>query len=194
VNLARALAAHADAEDLAQEAFIRAFRGIGRFRGDSTFKTWLYRIALNVIHSHTDHRRRWSKLWGHSVDDPTAGTSRAASRPAGFDDTLARRDAIDRALATLPPDLRVTVTLRDVQGLEYLEIAETLDIPIGTVESRIYRARQMLKPLLAPLLERAATEAVPAGLDDDPRGLSAGERGDRGAPGAPRVRAERRTE
>jgi RNA polymerase sigma-70 factor, ECF subfamily len=163
VNLARALASDADAEDLAQEAFIRAYRGIGRFRGDSSFKTWLYRIAINVVRSHMDHRRRWSKIWGRSVDDGSVDAQRAVVSQAGFDVALVARDTIDRALARLSPDLRVAVTLRDLQGLEYREIAETLGIPIGTVESRIFRGRQVLRPLLAPFIEASANPRRPAG-------------------------------
>ena len=190
VNLARALANDADAEDLAQEAFIRAYRGIGRFRGDSTFKTWLYRIAINVIRSHMDHRRRWSKLWGRSVDDGSADAQHAAVSQAGFDVALVTRDAIDRALAKLSPDLRVAVALRDLQGLEYREIADTLGIPIGTVESRIFRGRQFLRPLLAPLIETPA-DPPRAGAPQD--GWTAGPEQDDGADAVPGAPGERRT-
>jgi RNA polymerase sigma-70 factor (ECF subfamily) len=193
VNLARALANDVDAEDLAQEAFIRAYRGIGRFRGDSSFKTWLYRIAINVIRSHMDHRRRWSRIWGPSVDDASTGAPGAASGAAGFDVSLAARDAIDRALAKLPRDLRLAVALRDVQGLEYREIAETLGIPMGTVESRIFRGRQMLKPLLRPLIERAEPEDGPGRAGAMGNGWTAGKVENLNAPGAFKDPGERRT-
>ena len=82
----------------------------------------------------------------------TGRPEQPASGDEPVDATLARRQVIDRALATLPDELRVAVTLRDLQGLEYKEIAAALDVPIGTVESRIFRARQKLKPLLASLM------------------------------------------
>jgi RNA polymerase sigma-70 factor (ECF subfamily) len=191
VNLARALANDGDAEDLAQEAFIRAYRGMGRFRGDSSFKTWLYRIAINVIRSHMDHRRRWSRIWGRSVDDGSAEAQRAVVSQAGFDVALVTRDAIDRALARLSPDLRVAVALRDLQGLEYREIAETLGIPIGTVESRIFRGRQVLRPLLAPFIDASADPRRAAGAPKDGRG--AGVEPGHGRDAVPGTPGERRT-
>ena len=193
VNLARALANDADAEDLAQDAFIRAYRGIGRFRGDSTFKTWLYRIAINVIHSHMDHRRRWSRIWGRSLDDGLADVQHAGFSQAGFDEALVARDAIDRALAKLSPDLRVAVALRDLQGLEYREIADTLGIPIGTVESRIFRGRQVLKPLLAPLADPSTDRRRPARAAAPQDGRTPGPHPDEGAGAAPGGPHERRT-
>ena len=157
VNLARAMTgSDADADDLAQETFIRAWRGFARFRGESTMRTWLHGIALNVIRTHHAKRSRAGRLF--------AALSRAASdreepleqMPAAEDleGRLAARDAIDRALAVLPADLRETLVLRDVQGLEYREISAVLGVPIGTVESRIFRARQRLKPLLEEVRTR----------------------------------------
>jgi RNA polymerase sigma-70 factor (ECF subfamily) len=153
-NLARALVGDdGEAEDVAQEVFIRAFRSLHAFRGDSTFRTWLHRIAVNVARSHLRERARHAGGWWpwrrHDRD-------RAAVDPEptheGFEADVHRRQAIDRALATLPADLRMAVTLRDVEGLGYREIAEALHVPIGTVESRIFRARQRLRPLLEPLV------------------------------------------
>lgn len=158
-NLARALAGDdGEAEDLAQEAFIRAWRAIGRFRGESAFRTWLYRVALNVIHSHLARRSRRRIVWGWWQDAAQAPEPRAPKGTRGADPEMdvARRDAIDRALASLPPDLRMAVTLRDIEGLEYKEIADVLGVPIGTVMSRIFRGRTRLRPLLEPLLAGAA--------------------------------------
>jgi len=155
VNLARALTADdGDADDLAQETFIRAYKAIGRFRGDSTFRTWLHRVAVNVIQSHLKKRARRRRWFGPSLDEQGAAgqESPALAAPATLEDDAVRRDLIDRALASLPEEMRIAVTLRDVQGFDYAEIASMLDIPIGTVESRIFRARQRLRPLLAALV------------------------------------------
>ena len=134
-----------EAEDLVQDVFVRAFRAIGAFRGDSAFRSWLYRIALNVVHTHLDKRR---------VRDAALATSLHAPRVddvAAHDDLekeVVRRQAIDRALADLPEDLRVLVVLRDVHGLKYDEIAKIVKTPRGTVESRLFRARQLLRTQL----------------------------------------------
>jgi RNA polymerase sigma-70 factor (ECF subfamily) len=162
VNLARALTADdGEADDLAQETFIRAYKGIGRFRGESTFRTWLYRVALNVINSHLKSRAKRWHWWGRSLDEREfdGETDRAAklqSPSTPIDEDTARRQLIDRALTSLPAEMRTVVTLRDIHGFDYAEISAMLGIPMGTVESRIFRARQRLRPLLAELIERPA--------------------------------------
>jgi RNA polymerase sigma-70 factor (ECF subfamily) len=138
-----------DAEDLAQEVFVRVFRSLGSFRGDSSFRTWVYRVAINVSRTHRSRRLRERAVWQDSGADADT-----AFDPPGRTDLeagLIARDAIERALRGLPDDLRTAVTLRDVHGLEYREIASATGVPIGTVESRIFRARQRLKAALAPL-------------------------------------------
>jgi RNA polymerase sigma-70 factor, ECF subfamily len=157
LNLVRAMTGgDSDADDLAQEAFVRAWRSVGAFRSDSTFRTWLFGIAINVVRTHRGKRSRLRQLfWSPSkTGEPSQDPLERASVDDGIEAPLAMRQAIDRALATLPDDMRAAVVLRDVQGLEYREIADALDLPMGTVESRIFRARQRLRPLLAPLRKR----------------------------------------
>ena len=147
INLARVMTGgSADAEDLAQDVFVRAWRGLSAFRGDSTFRTWLYRVAINVIQSHQGRASRLRRLFTATpVTDEAEDPIESAADPDDLEQQVLDRDAIDRALAALPEDLRLAVTLRDVQGLDYRAIADVTGTPIGTVESRIFRARQRLK-------------------------------------------------
>ena len=155
VNYASAMVHDAGAaEDVAQETFVRAWRGLGRFRGESTFKTWLYRIATNVARTHLDRRGRRARIADRSLDDE-AEPLQAGDVPSPAPDAetaLVRREAIDRALSELPDELRQALVLRDVEGLDYKEIAGVTGAPIGTVESRIFRARRRLRTLLRPLV------------------------------------------
>ncbi len=155
VNYATAILKNtAEAEDVAQETFLRAYRALHRFRGESSFKTWLYTIATNTARSALDRRSRHHRMEEGSLDDETR--SRGADElPAATTDAeiaLVLRQSIDHALATLSGDLRVAVVLRDVEGLDYKEIATVTGVPIGTVESRIFRARRRLRRLLEPLV------------------------------------------
>lgn len=157
VNLARAMtAADADADNLAQDAFVRAWQSLKSFRYDSTFRTWLHAVTINVIRTHRTRGSRLRRLFGviGSSRDEAADPLERASVDDGIEAPLAMREVIDRALASLPDDMREAVVLRDVQGLDYKEIAEALSVPLGTVESRIFRARQRLRPLLEPLRDR----------------------------------------
>ena len=154
VNYASALVHDAGvAEDVAQETFVRAWRGLGRFRGESAFRTWLYRIAANVARTELDRRGRRTRIADRSLDDE-AEPLQAGDVPSPAPDAetaLVTREAIDRALAELPDDLRLALVLRDVEGLDYKEIAGVTGAPMGTVESRIFRARRRMRALLRPL-------------------------------------------
>jgi RNA polymerase sigma-70 factor (ECF subfamily) len=141
-----------EAEDVAQEVFVRVFKGLGRFRGDSTFRTWLYRVAVNAGRSHGERDRRQEVVWTDSgADDETPFDPPDA---ADFETAWLTRDAVTRALGTLPQELRVAVTLRDVHGFEYRDIATMMGVPMGTVESRIFRARQRLRVALGAVATR----------------------------------------
>ncbi|MCZ8251052.1 MAG: RNA polymerase sigma factor RpoE [Hylemonella sp.] len=149
-------------EDIAQESFIRAYRALHQFRGDAQFYTWLYRIAVNTA----------KKTLLDLKHDPLL--TEAALRPAGDDDEtfqpgnepiaeetpeslLAAREiaaAVQAALDALPDDLRQAVTLREIEGLSYEDIAAVMACPIGTVRSRIFRAREAISARVRPLLDR----------------------------------------
>ena len=157
-NFARAMTANdADAEDVAQETFFRAFRALGRFRGESSFKNWLYRIATNVARTHVGKRSRQGPVWDRRVEADDVVDHALIDERETAEDSVIRRDLLDRSLSTLSDDLRTALVLHDVEGLEYREIARVLKVPIGTVMSRIFRARQRLRPLLTDLLARADT-------------------------------------
>lgn len=154
VSLVRSLAGPEDAEDLAQEVFVRVYRSLGTFRGDSAFRTWLYRVAVNMTRSFHAKRHREQPVWQDSGTLPEEAFD--APDRADLEASLVTRDAIERALGALPEDLRMAVILRDVHGLEYRDIAEATGAPMGTVESRIFRGRQRLRALLGRTQGRAA--------------------------------------
>lgn len=131
----------ADAEDATQEALIAIVRGLPRFDGRSQFATWAYRVATNACLDEIRRRARRPE----PAEPPVL---EAAALDASIDSAVADRLDIDAALGTLPLDFRAAVVLRDLCGLDYSEIAETLGIPAGTVRSRIARGRAALSPLL----------------------------------------------
>lgn len=144
-----------EAEDVAQDAFLKAFQGLDRFRGSSSFKTWLYQIALNVARTHVSRRRARAGL--SSERDP----GEALDQAIGAEDIerqLIDRDRLDRALGALPEEWREVVVLRDIEGLDYKEIAAALDMPMGTVESRLFRARARLREALGDRVASAGQE------------------------------------
>ncbi|MFM9888651.1 MAG: RNA polymerase sigma factor RpoE [Burkholderiales bacterium] len=147
-----------EVEDVTQEAFIKAYRALPSFRGDSAFYTWLYRIGINTAKNY---------LVAAGRRPPTA-TEHDADEAENFDDGERLRDintpesvlmsrqiadTVNQAMSTLPEDLRSAIALREIEGLSYEEIAAVMDCPIGTVRSRIFRAREAIAEKLRPLLD-----------------------------------------
>ena len=149
-----------EAEDVTQEAFIKAYRALPNFRGESAFYTWLYRIGVNTA-------KNW--LVAHGRRMPTM-TDIAGDDTDGIDENILLRDdetpdrvlmsrqigeTVNAAMDALPEDLRTAISLREIDGLSYEEIAQVMDCPIGTVRSRIFRAREAIAVRLRPLLDTA---------------------------------------
>lgn len=134
-----------DAEDVAQDAFVRAFRGLSSFRGDSQFETWLYRIVANAAMSHLRRRRRFGELLLEEADEDRTLELPAPARVA---DEAVERDALAQALDALPLSLRSVVVLKDVYGFSCQEIGELVGTTEGAVKVRLHRARRRLKDLL----------------------------------------------
>ena len=145
-----------DVQDVTQEAFIKAFRALPRFRGESAFYTWLYRIAINTAKNHIVARSRRPPGVDVEVDDAEFYDGGEALKDVENPEASLARDelsaGIDQAIAGLPDDLRSAVTLREFDGLTYEQIAEIMDCPVGTVRSRIFRAREAIDKHIAPLL------------------------------------------
>lgn len=148
--------------DIAQETFIRAYRALHQFRGDAQFYTWLYRIAVNTAKKALMDLKRDPVVLESALrnSDDEDETSRPGVEPTS-DETpetvLAAREvaeAVNAAMEALPEDLRQAVTLREIEGLSYEDIAQMMGCPIGTVRSRIFRAREAISAKVRPLLER----------------------------------------
>ncbi|MEM0953994.1 MAG: RNA polymerase sigma factor RpoE [Pseudomonadota bacterium] len=153
-----------EVQDVTQEAFIKAYRALPRFRGDSAFYTWLYRIAINTAKNHLVSRGRRPPGSDVEIEDAehfeSGGDLRDLENPENqlFGEEL--KAVVDRAITELPDDLRAAVTLREFDGLSYEDIADIMDCPVGTVRSRIFRAREAIdkqvraqldgEPLAAP--------------------------------------------
>jgi RNA polymerase sigma-70 factor (ECF subfamily) len=147
-----------EVEDVTQEAFIKAYRAIGGFRGESAFYTWLYRIAVNTAKNYLESQSRRPpgsdmEIEGAELIESGEGL-RDQATPERQMLTNEIASTVHRVLEHLPPDLRTAITLREIEGMSYEEIAEVMDCPIGTVRSRIFRAREAIDHELRPLLER----------------------------------------
>jgi RNA polymerase sigma-70 factor (ECF subfamily) len=146
----------ADVQDVVQEAFIKAYRALESFRGDSAFYTWMYRIAINTAKNHLISRGRRPPASDVDIEDAEyfAGNDNLQDfntpESSLFCDQL--QAAVDKAVSQLPEDLRTAVTLREMDGLSYEEIAEIMKCPVGTVRSRIFRAREAIDKVVKPLM------------------------------------------
>jgi len=148
----------AEAEDIAQEAFIKAYRALPQFRGDSAFYTWLYRIAINSAKNAVVSRDRSPvdyDLDRHNPDESydMQGRMKDSETPEGLVLTDEIRSTVNAAIESLPEDLRTAIVLRELEGLSYEEIAAAMDCPVGTVRSRIFRAREAIDRRLREVFE-----------------------------------------
>ena len=158
--LSRLIRDTAEIEDVAQEAFVKAYRALPNFRGDSAFYTWLYRIAINTAKNYlvSQGRRAPTSTQADVEDAETFDDGdhlRDLNTPDSMLVTKQVGEAVNRAIDQLPEDLRTAIVLRELEGLSYEEIAESMQCPIGTVRSRIFRAREAIALELRPILDIA---------------------------------------
>ena len=141
--------------DITQEAFIKAYRALPRFRGDSAFYTWMYRIAVNTAKNHLAAQRRRPMDVELDLQDPEQYDLHAKLKetdtPEGVTLSNEVKETVERAIAGLPEDLRTAIILRELEGMSYEEIAQTMECPVGTVRSRIFRARDAIAKKVGPL-------------------------------------------
>lgn len=158
--LSRFIRDHAEVEDVAQEAFIKAYRALPSFRGDSAFYTWLYRIGINTAKNFLVSQGRRAPT-STDFDSEEAETFedgdqlRDINTPERLMMTRQIGDTVNTAMEALPEELKTAIVLREIEGLSYEEIATIMDCPIGTVRSRIFRAREAISEKLKPLLDTA---------------------------------------
>ena len=155
--LSRYLYDQSEVQDMAQEAFIKAYRALPNFRGDSAFYTWLYRIAINTAKNHLVAKGRRPPTADIDATEAEQYDGASALKDYASPEHEVLKDEIQRVVANaineLPDDLKTAITLRELEGMSYEEIAETMDCPIGTVRSRIFRAREAVDVKLKPLLD-----------------------------------------
>jgi RNA polymerase sigma-70 factor (ECF subfamily) len=157
--LTRLLNDPAEAEDVVQETFIKAYRALRHFRGDAAFYTWLYRIAINTAKNALLNRKRHaaSQRVEPSLSRPEGGNEDERLRDINTPESMLASkqiaQTVNAAMDALPIDLRTAIALREIEGLSYEEIAQIMACPIGTVRSRIFRAREAIARKLRPLLD-----------------------------------------
>ncbi len=144
-----------EVEDVAQEAFIKAYRGLSRFRGDSAFYTWLYRIAVNTAKNYLTSRQRKASMMGVDAQEAEqydgAELLQEHDTPEALMVSEEVRESVHNSIEALPDELKTAISLREFEGLSYEEIAEVMACPIGTVRSRIFRAREAIEKNLKAL-------------------------------------------
>jgi RNA polymerase sigma-70 factor, ECF subfamily len=142
--------------DITQEAFIKAYRALPRFRGDSAFYTWLYRIAVNTAKNHLAAQRRRPMDVELDLQDPEQYDLHARLKDTDTPEALSisreMKETVEQAIQSLPDDLRTAIILRELDGMSYEEIAETMECPVGTVRSRIFRARDAISKKVGSLI------------------------------------------
>ena len=158
--IARFVRNPADVQDVAQEAFIKAYRALPNFRGDSAFYTWLYRIAINTAKNHLVAAGRKTPSYAVDVQEVEKFDASEWLKEYATPERELLADEIGAtvksALEVLPPDLREAITLREIEGLSYEDIAQVMDCPIGTVRSRIFRAREAIDEKLQPIVDSSS--------------------------------------
>ncbi|WP_323016751.1 RNA polymerase sigma factor RpoE [Castellaniella sp.] len=157
--LSRMIRDPSEVEDVAQEAFIKAYRALPQFRGDSAFYTWLYRIAINTARNwqSASFRRPVTVSAVESDDGETFDQIDGLSDQSTPESLMASRQiaqTVNEAIDALPEDLRTAIVLREIEGMSYEDIASTMQCPIGTVRSRIFRAREAIASRLRPVMEQ----------------------------------------
>lgn len=156
--VSRYVSTQADVSDVVQEAFIKAYRALPNFRGESAFYTWLYRIAVNSAKNHITAQSRKPHTTDVDAEDAEIYEGNSALKEDASPESLLLSGEIKRVIfATiedLPEELRVAITLREIEGMSYEEIASVMECPVGTVRSRIFRARDAIDTKIKPLLSR----------------------------------------
>ena len=148
---------HSDALDVSQETFIKAYRALPNFRGESAFYTWLYRIAVNTAKNHLTVQSRKITKSDYDVAEIEQIEGNMSLTEQTTPESLLVKDELQetilKTIENLPEDLKSAIMLREIEGLSYEEIAEVMECPVGTVRSRIFRAREMIDSKIKPLLE-----------------------------------------
>jgi RNA polymerase sigma-70 factor, ECF subfamily len=159
--IGRYIADWSECQDVAQETFLRAYRALANFRGDAQFYTWLHRIAVNTAKNHLVSHNRRPPTDDIDIDDAEQFASGMRLRDNDTPERELMRQQLEqtvmRAVEALPEELRQAITLREVEGLSYEEIAQRMDCPIGTVRSRIFRAREAIDQEMRPLMDSTDT-------------------------------------
>ena len=139
-------------QDIAQEAFVKAFRNIDKFRGDSSFYTWIYRIAINTAKNYFSNKSRGAETYNEDIlDNALSDMSLNSDNPETLLAAEEMKDAINQAFQNLPDEIRSTLSLREYDGLSYEEIAKVQNCPIGTVRSRIFKGRELINETFSKL-------------------------------------------